>query len=106
MSYNQQVTDNINQLKRQVKEAKSQDQLVNIIQSVQAHTGPLDYKDTALTIILWSFLLLGSVMLFLGVTDTYLPIITQIIGYTCYSAHSWLPALVVYILPATARRKK
>ncbi|WP_086479592.1 DUF3137 domain-containing protein [Oceanospirillum sanctuarii] len=47
MRHNQQVADNIRQIKEQVEASKSQDDLVKVIEDVAQHPGPLDYNDNA-----------------------------------------------------------
>ncbi|TKB50299.1 DUF3137 domain-containing protein [Ferrimonas sediminicola] len=61
MSHNKQVTANIDRIKADVEAATSQDQLIQVITSVQNHPGPLDYNDKLARAMMW--LLMGIAVL-------------------------------------------
>ncbi|SDJ67830.1 Protein of unknown function [Ferrimonas sediminum] len=64
MSHNKQVTANIRKIKEQVEQASGQQDLVELINEIKGHPGPLDYDDRLFHAIKWAMVYICTIGLF------------------------------------------
>ncbi|UTZ34638.1 DUF3137 domain-containing protein [Vibrio campbellii] len=93
LSHNQKVTRNIEQIRSEVNQAASQDDLIALVRRVEQHEGPLDYRDNwyRFFCVVSLFFALLPVALELGLVlpDVIMQILSAALGYSVI----WYPML-------------
>ncbi|MBV7317478.1 DUF3137 domain-containing protein [Shewanella sp. NIFS-20-20] len=104
---NTQVSDNIRAIRREVEAAKSQQDLVKLVQKIEHHPGPLDYRDTWSQLFAWGSLCLGGIGLVLMFNFTLnLPaVVTNSLDLILYSSNVWYPMLLLMMILTLAVEK-
>ena len=93
IAHNQQVTRNIEQIRSEISQAASQDDLIALVRRVEQHEGPLDYSDNwyRFFCVVSLFFALLPVALELGLVlpDVIMQILSAALGYSVI----WYPML-------------
>lgn len=99
MSHNTQVKANIKQIKADVEAATSQDHLLNVIDSVQHHSGPLDYNDQLPTTLMWVLFAMGAVGMMMNyMIDGNYSTVGAVMYYAMHYSAIWVPGGIAFLM--------
>ncbi|UTZ24654.1 hypothetical protein [Vibrio campbellii] len=106
MNHNKRVKANIEQIKANVEAATTEAQLIEIVESIKHHPGPLDYNDKLPRILMWLLLAFSSYgILVYYVYPQFTSSLVHLVFDVIESSVYWLPTISAPLLVTYLERQ-